>query len=328
MDFVVPSGGLNRPTAVGVAPSANSLCVLSKHFGTLKVCRYQLRGAMDFAEVRRLTIVALFSDDLLFEQLVLKGGNALSLVYDLSPRTSLDLDFSLENDFTDLDDTRNRIFNAIRERFASAGFVVFDESFEPKPQVPRPDQQAWWGGYELKFKLIEQAKYKALGGSLEAIRRNALVVGPEQQRKFSVDMSKGEYCKGKVERELDSYTIYVYSPEMIVVEKLRAICQQMPEYTQRIHPSPRARDFYDIWRVVTETSLDMAMPEIFELVQHIFAAKKVPLALLAKVSDHREAHRPDWPAVVSAVAQELNEFDFYFNFVVEQISVLEPLWVE
>ena len=142
--------------------------------------------------------------------------------------------------------------------------MVFDESFEAKPQVPRPNQQAWWGGYELKFKLIEHAKYKALGGSLETICRNALVVGPEQQRRFSVDMSKGEYCNGKVE-ELDSYTIYVYSPEMIVVEKLRAICQQMPEYTLRIHPSPRARDFYDIWRVVTELSLNLATPEIFDL---------------------------------------------------------------
>src|ERR1035438_5406206 len=54
------------------------------------------RGFMDFAEVRRLTIAALFSDDKLFEQIVLKGGNALNLVYDLSPRTSLDLDFSME----------------------------------------------------------------------------------------------------------------------------------------------------------------------------------------------------------------------------------------
>jgi hypothetical protein len=283
---------------------------------------------MDFAEVRRLTIVALFSDDLLFEQLVLKGGNALSLVYNLSPRTSLDLDFSIENDFADLDDTRNRISYAIRERFSSAGFVVFDESFEPKPQVPRPNQPAWWGGYELKFKLIEQSKYKALGGSLEAVRRNALVVGPEQQRKFSVDMSKGEYCKGKVERELDSYTIYVYSPEMIVVEKLRAICQQMPEYALRIHPSPRARDFYDIWCVVTETGLNLATPEIFELAKHIFAAKKVPLVLLAKVSDQREVHRPDWPAVVSSVAHSLRDFDFYFNFVVEQIAASKALWVE
>jgi hypothetical protein len=125
--------------------------------------------------------------------------------------------------------------------FLRGALVVFDESFEPKLQVPGPNQPPWWGGYELMFKLIAEAGYEALGGSLEAIRRNALVVGPEQQRKFSVDISKYEYCEGRVERELDSYTIYVYSPEMIVVEKLRAICQQMPEYVLRSQPSARAQ---------------------------------------------------------------------------------------
>ena len=93
---------------------------------------------MDFAEVRRLTIVALFSDDILFEQIVLKGGNALSLVHGLSPRTSLDLDFSIDQDFPDLDDTRRRMFRAIRDHFASVGFIVFDESFEPKPKSSAP----------------------------------------------------------------------------------------------------------------------------------------------------------------------------------------------
>jgi predicted nucleotidyltransferase component of viral defense system len=90
---------------------------------------------MDFAEIRRLTIVALFSDDQLFEQLVLKGGNALSLVYGLSSRTSLDLDFSIEKDFADLDDTRKRIFRAVKERFSSAGFVVFDGKRQSNPSV-------------------------------------------------------------------------------------------------------------------------------------------------------------------------------------------------
>jgi predicted nucleotidyltransferase component of viral defense system len=299
-----------------------------RRFATLNICRHQIRGAMDFAEVRSLAIVALFSDDRLFEQIVLKGGNALSLVYGLSSRTSLDLDFSIEKDFVDLDDTRKRIFRAVKQHFSSAGFVVFDESLEPKPQVLGPNQQAWWGGYEFKFKLIEEAKYKALCGSLETLRRNALVVGPEQQRSFSVDMSKFEYCGGKVERELDSYTIYVYSPEMIVVEKFRALCQQMPEYALRSKPSPRARDFYDIWRVMTATSLNLTAPEIVELANHIFAAKKVPLALLAKVSDQREVHRPDWPTVVAAVAETLNDFDFYFDFVVEQVAALKTIWVE
>ncbi len=283
---------------------------------------------MDFGEVRRLAIVALFSDDQLFEQIVLKGGNALNLVYGLSPRTSLDLDFSIETDFADLDDTRRRIFRALEERFSAAGFAVFDESFEPKPRVLGAGQEPWWGGYEVKFKLIEEAKYKALGGSIESIRRAAFVVGPAQQRKFSVDVSKFEYCEGKIEREMDSYTIYVYSPAMIVVEKLRAICQQMPEYPLRSQPSPRARDFYDIWRVIAETGLDLTAPEIIELARHIFAAKKVPLALLGKLGEQREVHRPDWPAVEAAVGETLNGFDFYFDFVTERVAALRALWIE
>ena len=42
---------------------------------------------MDFAEIRRVTITALFSDHVLYERLVLKGGNALSLVYGITQWT-------------------------------------------------------------------------------------------------------------------------------------------------------------------------------------------------------------------------------------------------
>jgi hypothetical protein len=68
-----------------------------------------------------------------------------------------------------------------------------------------------------------------------------------QRRVFTVDLSKYEYTAPKVSAQLDHYTIYVYTPEMISAEKLRAICQQMPEYSPMRHPgSPRARDFYDL----------------------------------------------------------------------------------
>ena len=283
---------------------------------------------MDFQEIRRTAITALVADDKLLDELVLKGGNALSLIYGLSTRTSLDIDFSIETDFVDFEESRGRVLHAIQDRFSSIGFVVFDESFERKPSAPHPNQRPCWGGYELKFKLIDRAKYEALGGDSESLRRNALVVGPEQQRKFSVDMSRHEYCDGKVERELDDYTIYVYSPEMIAIEKLRAICQQMPEYQLASHRSARARDFYDIYKIITTIGLDITQPESIEVMKHIFAAKEVPLPLLAKVRDYREFHRPDWPAVVASVPEKLEEFDFYFDFVVERVAGLEALWVE
>jgi predicted nucleotidyltransferase component of viral defense system len=184
---------------------------------------------MDFTEIRRRTIVALFSDDALFDELVLKGGNAISLIYGFGNRASLDLDFSIENDFKDPEDTGRRIFTALEKKFGEVGFTVFDKKFGRRPERERSPGTRW-GGYQIEFKLIEKSKEAALGGKLEDIRRNAFVVGPNQMRRFTVDLSKYEYCAGKIEKELDDYTIYVYTPEMIVVEKLRAICQRMPAY--------------------------------------------------------------------------------------------------
>ena len=147
---------------------------------------------------------------------------------------------------------KRRIFQALTDRFDSAGYVVFDESFEAKPKLDTPDVRPWWGGYELKFKLIDKGKYEALKHRQEKMRIDALVVGPRQERTFIVDLSKHEYTVGKVARELDYYPIYVYTVEMTVIEKLRALCQQMPEYGLRgRRAGARARDFYDIHVVVT-----------------------------------------------------------------------------
>jgi predicted nucleotidyltransferase component of viral defense system len=55
--------------------------------------------------IKRLAIIALISDDYLMETLVLKGGNAMLMAYDLSSRASYDLDFSRS------DETISRTFS-------------------------------------------------------------------------------------------------------------------------------------------------------------------------------------------------------------------------
>jgi predicted nucleotidyltransferase component of viral defense system len=95
---------------------------------------------MDLKEIRRIVIIALFSDDELMEKFVLKGGNALDLIHRIGTRSSVDVDISMPDDFTDPEDAQRRIFRALRDRFDAAGFVVFDEAFEPKPSQPRPGQ--------------------------------------------------------------------------------------------------------------------------------------------------------------------------------------------
>jgi len=101
----------------------------------------------------------------------------------------------------------------------------------------------------------------------------------------------------------------------------------MEEY----HPTrgiARARDFYDIHRVLSTTDIDLASADNLELIKQIFAAKKVPLMLLDIVPQYRELHRPDWPAVMDSVSSSLEEYDFYFDFVLSEIERLETLWVE
>jgi hypothetical protein len=116
---------------------------------------------------------------------------------------------------------------------------------------------------------------------------------------------------------------------MIAIEKLRAICQQMPEYTLQRRPSARARDFYDIHLIVSLIGMNLNSSENLELVRHIFAAKEVPLRLLGRIKEQKEFHRPDWDSVkLSSNNPDLAEFDDYFNFVVEQVNSMKKLWEE
>jgi nucleotidyltransferase AbiEii toxin of type IV toxin-antitoxin system len=271
-------------------------------------------------------IVALFSDDVLFNHLVLKGGNALNLVHGMGTRTSLDVDFSMDEDFSNVDEARERIFRALRDRMESIGLIVFDETFAVEPNQMSAAGRDKWGGYQIEFKLIAKRKYDALSSQPRKRQIDAQVVGPAQQRIFKIQISKWEYCGPKQETELDDYTIYVYPPALIAIEKLRAICQQMPEYPFRGHRTPRGRDFYDIYTVISETNLDLATPEYLDIVKLVFAAKDVPLSLLLLIPGQREFHQPDWSNVQNSVSGKLEEFDFYFDFVVNQARRLEALW--
>ena len=282
---------------------------------------------MDFTAIRRRVILAMFSDDVLRARFVLKGGNALELVHHVMTRGSVDVDLSISGEFPDLADIRERTFRALRSEFDAVGYMVFDESFIVVPPGLSDDQTPWWGGYRVEFKLIEGELADSLGRNLEKMRIQARTIDPQHARTFRVDISKYEWCQGKVTAQLDGRTIYVYTEEMCVIEKLRAICQQMPEYA-KTNRTPRARDFYDVYATITRRGIELPLPENLELFRHIFEAKRVPLALLAKIAEAREFHRPDWDAVRDSVTGLVFDFDVYFDFVLDEVSRLKALWVE
>lgn len=282
-----------------------------------------------FLELRKIAIIAMFSDDVLMDRLVLKGGNALDIVLRISGRTSADLDFSIEGDFEDLDDVRRRTERALRDRFDSAGYVVFGLQFGPRPPRRKPGLPDEWGGYRIEFMVVRKGNFEAFiarGGKedrLHTIAEDA--IGPGKSKKLTIEISHHEYTEGKIEVELDHHVIKVYTPAMIAIEKIRAICQQMPEYGLRGEGTPRARDFYDIYRICGDGSVRIDSPECGDLLKHMFKVKKVPLDLLGRIRETKDYHEQNWVQVMSDIREPLKseDFDRYFKFVVDLVGTLE-----
>ncbi len=72
--------------------------------------------------------------------------------------------------------------------------------------------------------------------------------------------------------------------------------------------------------------MDFASAENLELARQIFAAKEVPLGLLANIGAFREFHRPDWESVKTSTKGELESFDYYFDFVLDLVKSMKSLW--
>ena len=281
--------------------------------------------------IRKLTVIALFSDDDLMDTFVLKGGNALNIVYGINNRASKDIDVSMAEDFDqgNLSLVQQKISNALISTFEEHNIHVFDIVLKPQPLKMNIMDGDFWGGYKLQFKLIEREK---ANGNMSSLRKQAISLDKQHTKTFTVDISKYEFCETKEERELDGYTIYVYTPLMMIFEKLRAICQQMEDYAKYVeshYPRPRARDFYDIHSIVTQCKVKVSSPTSKYLLSNIFKAKRVPLFFLEKVCEEREFHRDNFNTVLNTVTPDsFHSYDFYFDFVLDLIKLLEPVWKE
>lgn len=296
-----------------------------------KKARAKTELGLSLNEIKLIAITGMFADDALLDCLVLKGGNALSLVHHLGVRASVDLDFSMARDWDEgLEKFCSRIEKALTKTFQQKGYVVFDTKMQEKPSGISEDMANFWGGYAVEFKLIRCELFEKYSGEIDELRKHAISLG--QGKKFLIDVSRFEYVSGKQCVDLDNYRIYVYTPLMIVCEKLRAICQQMPKYGEvirRTRPgTARARDFVDIYSIMKKYSLDMGASETRETLVNMFEVKKVPLPLLGKIEEFRNFHRGDFAAVRATVdsGTVLRDFDVYFDFVVDMVSKLKPLW--
>lgn len=284
-------------------------------------------------DVKKLSIISLFYDDDLVDRFTVKGGTAINLFFGYNERTSVDVDVSMSDDFNpeEIETIREKLLSSFEKVFGERGYKIFDFKFFQTPLKVSKKNAGFWGGYSVEFKIMDAENFDP--DNLPKMQRSALVVGTGQQRKFTIDISKYEYTAPKVSEELMGYVIYIYSPTMVLYEKLRAICQQMDEYKSIVatHSSQRARDFFDIYTIADKlkSSSQLYEAENVEILKEIFRVKKVPLKLLGNITNQREFHRDNFSAVEAAVTNfRLATYDYYFDYVVKLIEPLSSLWIE
>ncbi|MBA7624098.1 hypothetical protein ES703_31502 [subsurface metagenome] len=111
-------------------------------------------------QIKRIAIIALFSDDDLMDSLVLKGGNALDMIYGIAQRSSLDLDFSIDKEFdkSEISLIQDKIQKVLKETFEAKGYEAFDIHFFEVPDHINSTAPDFWGGYclgtQFKWKIF------------------------------------------------------------------------------------------------------------------------------------------------------------------------------
>ncbi|HPG00160.1 MAG TPA: nucleotidyl transferase AbiEii/AbiGii toxin family protein [Kiritimatiellia bacterium] len=271
---------------------------------------------MKIEEVITQAIVAIYTSRRLSELVILKGGGAMRLFDGLESRLSVDADFSVGEVLSKAEATR--VFKEMRgclsKAFRTKGYDVLDFTFVKRPKKLREGFPIWWGGWACEFKLVDR-KYRRK--SLEARRRNALIPEGSNSSKVAIDLSEHEFCGKQRAKTLQGVKIHAYSREMLVLEKLRAICQQHPDYPYRQETKNRARDFYDI-RSLTIDMDDKFIDRCQFHVEAVFKAKEVPLWILRALWDDDpfvDEFRRGFDQVRDMVRGPVDSFDIYLEHV-------------
>ena len=133
--------------------------------------------AKEFLKIKKLALISLVSDDILMERLVLKGGTCLELAYKIHCRSSKDIDFSIDNEFseTEIEQIMNDLPEIFNNNFSKFGYYAFDFRIKNKPvHMPLDIKMT---GYNLSFKLISIDIYKQFNNNIDKLRNRALSLG-------------------------------------------------------------------------------------------------------------------------------------------------------
>lgn len=267
---------------------------------------------MNIEEAITETILALYQSSDLANRLFLKGGSALRLFDHQTSRLSIDADFSIESKLDDPESFFDTIKSRVESRFEHHQLDVMDFKSKKKPKTSPRNRPDWWGGWACEFKLVDQIHR---GKTKRTRQRNALIPDGANSPKITIDISEHEYCGARRTETIKGIKIMGYSRELLVLEKLRAICQQHPDYEFRLSKN-RSRDFYDIFELTTDMDEDFLKKCTHHLAK-VFAAKAVPLRILKALWNEEfiDEQRRGFEQVKDTVRGKVYDFDVYVEHI-------------
>lgn len=284
---------------------------------------------MDQEQIRNIVITSIFSNDVLLSKLTLKGGHALEL-QGVNVRASQDIDLAISHNIKFTKEENEPLFrDSLTAGFAEVGYQVVNFTFNVRPRHKNKIiedyehqsnlQDVVWGGYHIKFGIMPQKRYIALENDhVENIGAHADTTWGNKKN-IEIDLSKDEYTEPREEKDLEGYTIYLYTPIMIIYEKIRASCQQLPQYKIG-STKERARDLFDIYELLIHNDdlyEQMLNPENIYILKKMFKLKSVDFNLLLQINSYKKELFNDYQNnVLPQIRNEKDkqDFDFIFNF--------------
>lgn len=278
-------------------------------------------------KVIEICLTAIYKNQLLKAHLYLKGGQYLRVKENLKNRFSVDTDFSYEGKIEDSDAYFETLKSCLETEFHGNGFYMFAFKAVRRPKMLAEDTPDFWIGWAVEFKFIEASKRNL---EMDQLNREAIVAEGAISPKVLIDISQSEYIGSSDVVKIKSVNIKTYSRELVILEKLRALCQQHPDYPYK-DGNARGRDYFDIeqlWsKAITEADFDEETfkADLLKHIQKVFAAKDVDLGLLKKIQEHDfvESQRLNWSSVEQTVAKDvLKPFDYYMENLKEIVKFL------
>ena len=131
------------------------------------------------------------------------------------------LDFSMQSDFQDFAVYENKIKQTLDKTFNEEGYKIIDFKFKKKPQICGEDLMEFWGGYSIDFKVIDKQTYFTIRVIFQNCVYSQMILIRNTKKILQLILVNLNIVQARNLDYVDGLKIYVYSPEMIIFEKIK-----------------------------------------------------------------------------------------------------------